>query len=100
MEKKKVEKKAEEKNLVATRGRIFKGNITKKFGHRAVIEFERTVKVPKFERFTKKKTRLHARIPQGMEVQIGDLVRVRECRPLSKIVRFVIIEKMNGETKE
>ena len=100
MEKKKVEKKVGVKSLVGTRGRTFKGHITKKFGHRAVIEFERTVKVPKFERFTKKKTRIHARIPEGMELQVGDLVSARECRPLSKIVHFIVIEKVVKQEKE
>lgn len=77
--------------LVATRGRTFQGYITKVFPRRAVIELERTVYVRKYERFTKNKTRLHARIPDGMSVAVGDQVEVRECRPLSKIIHFVII---------
>lgn len=78
--------------LVATRGRTFQGIVTKVFPKRVVIEFERTSYVPKYERFTKTKTRLHARISEGMNVSIGDYVRVRECRPLSKIIHFVMTE--------
>lgn len=77
---------------VASRGRIFQGYVTKKFPTRVVIEFERTVYITKYERFLKDKTRLHARLPVGMEVSVGDYVRVQECRPLSKIIHFVVTE--------
>ncbi len=40
---------------ISTRGRIFKGIVTRKFNKRVAIEFDRTVKIPKFERFMKKK---------------------------------------------
>jgi small subunit ribosomal protein S17 len=90
------------KTLVPTRGRTFEGTVTKKFPTRVVIEFERTVYIIKYERYARKKTRLHARLPQGMDVNVGDYVRVRECRPLSKIIHFVVIEKIRsaGEKKQ
>lgn len=88
-----------ERNIVGTRGRVFQGTITKKFPTRAVIEFERTVYVPKYERYYKKKTRLHARLPKHINVEIGDLVRIRECRPLSKIIHFIITEKIKSKEK-
>ena len=77
---------------VPTRGRVFEGTVTKKFPQRVVIESERTVFVPKYERFYKKKMRIHARIPQGFAVEVGDYIRVQECRPLSKIIHAVVIE--------
>ncbi len=92
---KKAEEKSETKTLagaVLTRGRTFEGTVTKKFDKRIVIEFERTVRVPKYERFMKKKTRLHARTPHGMDVNIGDYVKVSECRPLSKMIHFMLTE--------
>jgi len=96
-EKKPAEK---EKTIVAgtvgTRGRTFQGPVTKKFPKRVVIEIERTVHVPKYERFYKKKTKLHARVPENMEVNIGDVIRIRECRPLSKIIHFIVIEKVKS----
>ncbi len=100
MEKKKknIEKKGKE--IVSTRGRTFHGHVVKKFSKRIVVEFERTVKIKKFERFTKRKTRLHARIPEGADVHAGDYVKVRECRPLSKIIHFNFIEVVKPrETK-
>ena len=90
------------KKVVGTRGRIFQGTVTKNFDTRVVIEFERTVYVPKYERFTKKKTRIHAKKPENFVVSVGDYVKVRECRPLSKIIHFIVIDvlkKVGGEEK-
>jgi small subunit ribosomal protein S17 len=82
---------------VLTRGRTFRGVVTKKFEKRVVVEFERTFSIKKYERYAKKKTRLHARIPDGIQVHVGDFVKVRECRPLSKIIHFVVIDILKGK---
>ena len=80
------------------RGRTFKGKIIKKFHKRIVVEFERTIFIKKYERYAKKKTRLHARLPvcKEKEVSVGDIVFIGECRPLSKIIHFVYIKKISG----
>jgi len=96
MAKEKTNKKNESTNLVATRGRTFEGTVVKKFSHRVVVEFERTVYVKKYERFFKKKTRLHARLPQEMDINVGDYIKIRETRPLSKIIHFLVIEKVRS----
>lgn len=106
-EKKTKVEKEKSKILVGTRGRTFEGFVTKKFPTRVVVEFERTVFVQKYERYYKKKTRLHARLPEGMKVEIGDYIKVRECRPLSKIIHFIVLNvvrkagqsEMKGEKK-
>ncbi len=90
------ESHANKKVMPSTRGREFEGKVTKKFSTRVVIEFERTEYVPKYERFYKKKSRLHARLPQDMSVEVGDLVSVRECRPLSKILHFIVVDKIKS----
>ncbi len=83
------------------RGRIFEGKVTKKFHKRITIEFERMIYVRKYERYKKSKTKIHARLPICMEdkIQVGDLIKIQECRPLSKIIHFVVIEKIKGEKK-
>lgn len=96
----KTEKKQEKnKNLVGTRGRIFEGVVKKKFPTRIVIEFEKTAYVKKYESYYKKKTRLHARLPKEIDANVGDFIRVQECRPLSKIIHFIAIEKILKEKK-
>jgi small subunit ribosomal protein S17 len=85
-----------------TRGRVFEGEVTKKFPKRVVIEFERMIYVRKYERYKKSKTKIHARLPNCMinEINIGDSIKIQECRPLSKIIHFAVIEKINKEEKE
>ena len=59
------------------------------------------VYVRKYERYTKTKTKIHARLPEAMEktVNIGDLIKVQECRPLSKIIHFIVIEKIKDASE-
>jgi small subunit ribosomal protein S17 len=80
------------------RGKIFEGIVTKKFPKRVVIEFERRVYSRKYERYFKANTKIHAKLPDCManEIEIGDLIRAQECRPLSKIIHFVVIKKIKG----
>nr|AJS12614.1 30S ribosomal protein S17P [uncultured archaeon] len=82
-----------------TRGRIFEGRVIKKFQKRVAIEFERMIYVRKYERYMKGKTKIHAHLPDCMEdkIQIGDLIRVMECRPLSKIIHFAVISKVKDK---
>ena len=93
-EKPQPELSSAKKRPISTRGQIFKGRVIRKFPNRITIELERTVYIPKFERYTKRKTRIHARLPDELihEVHEGDLVKVQECRPLSKIIHFMTIE--------
>ena len=81
-----------------TRGRTFKGIVTSKHDKRVAIEFERMIYIKKYERYAKTKTKIHARLPRCIEkeINIGDLIRVEECRPLSKIIHFVVTKKIKS----
>nr|AJS12667.1 30S ribosomal protein S17P [uncultured archaeon] len=110
--KEKTKKKAEGKNKpeeiagndlncplhgnLKARGRVFEGRVTRKFPKRITIESDRMIYVRKYERYMKGRTKIHARLPVCMEkdINIGDLIRIQECRPLSKIIHFVVIEKV------
>lgn len=99
----KNQEECEDKNChvhgnLKVRGKTFEGTVIKKFPKRVVIEFERMIFVRKYERYMKGKTKIHAHLPSCMENQIhvGDLIKVRECRPLSKIIHFEVIEKIKG----
>ncbi len=80
------------------RGRSFKGFAIKKVPRRVCIEFERIIYVRKYERYMKKKTKIHARLPDCLkdEINIGDYIEVKECRPLSKIIHFCVVRKIRG----
>lgn len=85
-----------------TRGNTFKGIVILKKQKRVAIEFERMTYVKKYERYTKSKTKMHARLPECMEkdIQIVDLIKIQECRPLSKIIHHVVIQKIKSKEGE
>jgi len=80
------------------RGKTFEGKVIRKFHKRITIEFEKTIYVRKYERYARSRTKIHARLPLCMEkeISIGDIVKIQECRPLSKIIHFAVIEKLNN----
>tara|TARA_Y100000310_G_scaffold342500_1_gene446022 strand:+ start:213 stop:563 length:351 start_codon:yes stop_codon:yes gene_type:complete len=84
------------------RGRTFKGTVIRKFPKRIVIEFERTIRIRKYERYMKRTTKIHARLPPCQEdnVKVGDYVLVGECRPLSKMIHFVFLNKVKETEKK
>jgi small subunit ribosomal protein S17 len=81
------------------RGRTFEGEVIRKFPRRITIGFERMIYIRKYERYAKSKTKIHARLPVCIEnnIDIGDTVLIKECRPLSKIIHFVVIKKIKGK---
>jgi len=74
------------------RGRTFEGVVIRKFPGRITIQFERMLSLPKYERYEKRRTKIHARLPDCMsdDVDIGDLVLIGETRPVSKMIHFVV----------
>jgi len=80
------------KNPLKLRGKIFTGTVVKKLPGRATIEFERVLKVQKYERYEKRKTKLQARLPDCMNdaVNVGDLIEIAETRPISKTIHTVV----------
>jgi len=78
-------------NALKLRGRTFEGKVAKKLHGRVTIEFERMIFIRKFEGYEKRKTRLHARLPDCLkDVQEGDYIQISECRPVSKTIHFVV----------
>ena len=83
---------------IKVRGRMFTGIVIKNLAHKtAQIEFPYLISIPKYERYEKRRTRLQIHIPPCIKVNIGDKIKVMECRPISKTKNFVIIE--NESTK-
>ncbi len=80
---------------VPARGRTFTGKITKTtLSRSAKVEFSYFVPLKKYERLTKRFTRLHAHNPNCINAKVGDTVKVAETRKLSKTKNFVIIQKI------
>ncbi|MGC9058092.1 MAG: 30S ribosomal protein S17 [Candidatus Micrarchaeia archaeon] len=59
----------------------------------AVVQREYLVYFPKYERYAKRRSKLHAHVPSCMELSIGDNVLIKQCRRLSKTKHWVVIGK-------
>lgn len=54
------------------------------------------VKINKYERYKKATTKILARVPENLDVRVGDKVKASECRRLGKNVAFIITEKLSS----
>lgn len=82
------------------RGRTFVGFVVSKDTHRtARVEWTIRKYLKKYERFRIKRTKVAAHNPENINADVGDLVMIAECRPLSKTKKFVIIKKLAHSKK-
>jgi small subunit ribosomal protein S17 len=80
------------KDKLKLRGRVFEGEVVKKLPGRVAIVFERMFKLPKYERYEKRRTKIYARLTDCMknEVELGDRIEIAETRPISKMIHCVV----------
>ncbi|MEM9102715.1 MAG: 30S ribosomal protein S17 [Pseudomonadota bacterium] len=72
--------------------RIITGRvISNKMDKTITVMVERQVKHPLYGKFMKRSTKVHAHDEQN-QCNIGDVVKVQECRPLSKSKTWKLIE--------
>ncbi len=82
---------------LSVRGRQFTGTvISTKMRKTAVVEFERLLFLKKYERYEKRKTKLKVYSPECINTKDGDIVQIKECRPLSKTKNFVIVQRLGA----
>lgn len=96
---KEPEKECEDENCpfhgtLKVRGGVMEGKVVSSKGEKtAVIERSYTQKVPKYERYERRSSKIPAHNPPCINAQEGDIVKIGECRPISKTKSFVIVEK-------
>jgi small subunit ribosomal protein S17 len=56
------------------------------------VEWDRRRLVQKYERYEKRYSRVYAHNPLTINAKMGDTVRIKETRPLSKTKNFVVVE--------
>ncbi|MBW2973262.1 30S ribosomal protein S17 [Candidatus Woesearchaeota archaeon] len=83
---------------LSLRGRTFKGVVIADGMQKTVtVEWERRKNVRKYERYEKKRARVKAHNPENVNAKKGDIVEIKECRPLSKTKHFVVAKKIGEE---
>ena len=80
---------------LSVRGRFLDGLvISAKMDKTAIIRRDYLHYVPKFKRYERRHSHIPAHNPPCFNAKEGDRVKIAECRPLSKTVSFVIVEKV------
>nr|XP_025727323.1 phosphatidylinositol N-acetylglucosaminyltransferase subunit P isoform X2 [Callorhinus ursinus] len=99
-----IDKKCPFTGNVSIRGRILSGVVTKmKMQRTIVIRRDYLHYIRKYNRFEKRHKNMSVHLsPCFRDVQIGDIITVGECRPLSKTVRFNVLKvtKAAGTKKQ
>ena len=83
-----MEKKQTEK---INKGKEFRGTVVStKMQDTAVVAVSRYVKHPKYKKYMKHTKKFAVHSP-GNKVEVGEIVTIRSCRPLSKTKHFEIV---------
>ncbi len=88
---------------LSTRGRTFVGVvISDKMTRTVTVQWEKRKYIPKYERYEKSRTKVKAHNPDEINAQKGDVVKIKETRPLSKTKNFIVTEIITkfGEENE
>ncbi|MEM0118601.1 MAG: 30S ribosomal protein S17 [Conexivisphaerales archaeon] len=77
---------------ISIRGKLLYGRLASlKAKGLAVLERDYYQYVPKYSRYEKRRSRVHAHIPPCVSAEVGDNIVAAECRPLAKTVSFVVL---------
>jgi len=80
---------------LSTRGRVMEGVVVSaKMDKTVVVRRDYLKYVPKFKRYERRHGHIPAHSPPCLNVEEGNRVKIVECRPLSKTVSFVVVEKV------
>jgi small subunit ribosomal protein S17 len=80
---------------LSVHGRFLDGLVVSaKMDKTAIIERDYLHYVPKYKRYMRRRSHTPAHNPPCLKAKVGWKVKVAECRPISKTVSFVIVEKL------
>lgn len=83
---------------LSLRGRSFSGTVlSTKMQRTAIVQWGFKRLLPKFERYEKRKSKVKVHNPDCLNIKKGDIVEIKECRPLSKAKHFVIVKKLGED---
>ncbi len=78
-------------NSQSSTGKVFIGEVVSdKMTNTIVVSLDYTSRHPMYKKIVKKNKKLYSE--NNLTAKIGDIVRIRECRPLSKTKRFTTVD--------
>ena len=86
--------------MESTNPRILTGVVTSDKANKTItVKIERKVKHPLYGKVIKRATKVHAH-DENNDASIGDVVSVKECRPISKNKTWILVSDNSTEIKE
>jgi small subunit ribosomal protein S17 len=80
---------------LSVRGHVLEGVvISAKMDKTVVVKRDYLNYVPKVMRYERRQSRISSHNPPCIGAKEGDRVKIAECRPVSKTVSFVVVEKL------
>lgn len=80
---------------LSIRGRILEGTvISAKMNGTVIVQRDYLKYVPKYRRYERRRSHIPAHNPPCIDAADNSRVKIAECRPLSKTVSFVVVEKV------
>ncbi|NNC67140.1 MAG: 30S ribosomal protein S17 [Gammaproteobacteria bacterium] len=78
---------SEDKIIRTLQGKV----ISDKMDKSVTVLLERQVKHPLYKKYIRRSTKLHVHDEEN-ECSIGDMIAIRECRPISKTKSWTLVE--------
>lgn len=97
---KKPKKRCDDRNCpfhgnLSIRGRVLEGVVVRaKMDKTVIVKRDYLHYVPKFLRYERRHSRIPCHNPPCINAKEGNRVKIAECRPISKTVSFVVVEKL------
>ena len=86
--------------MKSTNPRILTGVVTSNKADKTItVKIERKVKHPLYGKVVKRASKVHAHDENNL-ASIGDIVSVKECRPISKTKTWVLVPDEMSQTVE
>ena len=86
--------------MKSTNPRILSGVVTSNKADKTItVKIERKVKHPLYGKVVKRASKVHAH-DENNSASIGDIVSVKECRPISKTKTWILVTDNKSETLE
>ena len=86
---------SEEQKIRTLLGKV----VSNKMDKSIVVLTERRVKHPLYGKFVSKSTKIHAH-DEDNKCSIGDVVTIRECRPISKTKSWTLVDVVEQSVTE
>lgn len=80
---------------LSIRGRVLEGVVASaKMDKTVTVKRDYLHYVPKFKRYERRHSRIACHNPPCINAKEGNRVKIAECRPISKTVSFVVVQKL------